>query len=58
MFEAIASQRLRQLAEELGRLGDQEPKTENDVGAIRYARCLSALMMCELTERTWKDVDP
>ncbi len=54
MFDRVASQKLRTLAEELGRIGDQEPEP-TDEGAIRYARCLAALMQCELTERSWEN---
>jgi hypothetical protein len=50
VFAAVSSQRLRQMAEELGRLGDQEPDTGAE-NATRFAKCLSVLMRCEVARR-------
>ncbi len=57
MFQRIASQRLRQLSEELATLGDQEPGPGEEK-AVRFARSLSVLMRCELAERKSHDVEP
>jgi hypothetical protein len=57
MFDKVSSQKLRQLSEELGRIGDQEPEPGAEQ-ALSFARGLAALMRCELTDRSWKNVDP
>lgn len=54
MFSKVSSQKLRQLAEELERLGKQEPEPGEE-SVLSYARGLAALMRCELTDRSWKN---
>lgn len=54
MFDKLSSQKLRQMAEELGRLGDQEPEPGAEK-ALQFARSLSVLMRCELAERSKSD---
>lgn len=51
MFDKLASQRLRQLAEELGRIGDQ-PYNPSEEKAHQFAKSLAILMRCELARRT------
>ena len=54
MFAKVSSQKLRQLAEELERIGKQEPPPGEE-GAHAFARGLAAYMRCELTDRSWKN---
>lgn len=57
MFAKLSSQRLRQMSEELGRIGEQEPEPGAEK-AILFAKSLSVLMRCELAERNRNDVEP
>jgi hypothetical protein len=56
MFDRVASQRLRQLAEELGRIGEQ-PYNPSEEKACQFAKSLSILMRCELARRSHADED-
>ena len=51
MYDKVSSQRLRQMAEELGRLGEQKPQPGEEK-AILFAKSLSVLMRCELARRS------
>lgn len=50
VFNKLSSQRLRQMAEELGTIGEQEPELGAEK-AVLFAKSLSILMRCELARR-------
>lgn len=51
MFDRVASQRLRQLAEDLSTIGDQ-PYNPSEEKAHQFAKSLSILMRCEIARRS------
>lgn len=55
MFAKVSSQKLRQMAEELGRIGDQYSFGAKEEKALQFARSLSVLMRCELADRSKRD---
>ncbi len=54
MFTQITSQKLRTMAEELAKIGEEEPETVFDQYQ-HFAKCLSVLMRVELARRSNAD---
>lgn len=54
MFKKTASQKLRNLAEELAQIGEEEPDSVFNT-YTHFAKCLSVLMRVELTRRSNAD---
>jgi hypothetical protein len=56
MFDRVSSQKLRDMAFELGLIGDNE--SDLDEKPRRFASCLSVLMRCELAQRSKREPEP
>ena len=54
MFSQVKSQQLRTMAEELAKIGEEEPETVFDQYQ-HFAKCLSVLMRVELARRSNAD---
>ena len=57
MFDKVTSQKLRELAENLATIGEEEPETIFDQYP-HFAKGLAVLMRTELAERSRKDDSP